>query len=135
MVQITIFWTQKMVLDLVFYCFLCISMVYIIQNPNYPIFLGYLEILRENRPIFAKNGSRSLKSRYLKNTFSLITWERNMLESWNLAKLWAKMIEKTCTIQFWAHFEKNGLCMLPNRFKGSKIGKKNDVRMPNSFVH
>ena len=94
------------------------------KTPKYLIFLGFLKILRENGPIFAKNGSRSLKSRYLKNTFSLITWERSMLESWNLAKLWEKMIGKTCTVQifdFWPHFEKNGLCMLQNRF--SKIFK------------
>ena len=30
---------------------------------------GFLEILKENRPFFAKNGPNILKSRYLKNTF------------------------------------------------------------------
>ena len=40
MVQITVFFDPKMVLDLVFDGFSCISMVYIIQNPKIPDILG-----------------------------------------------------------------------------------------------
>ena len=51
------------------------------KTSKYLICVGFLKILGKNGPNFAENGSRSLKSRYLKNTFSIITWERNVLES------------------------------------------------------
>ena len=87
------------------------------KTSKWGILTGFWEILSINGPIFAKNRSQNFKLRYLKNTFSNRTWERNELERWNLAKLWGKMVEKKfCNYfsDFWLHFEKNGLCMLHN---------------------
>ena len=69
------------------------------RTSKYLTFLGFFRISGKNGSIFAKNRSQSLKWQYLKNTFLNRPWERNMLESWNLAKLWAKMVEKTCTVR------------------------------------
>ena len=41
------------------------------QKPQNPVkFLEFGEILGKNEAFFVKNGSRNLKSRYLKNIFS-----------------------------------------------------------------
>ena len=58
------------------------------------IFLGFWEILGKDRSIFMKNGSRNLKSRYLRNTFLPSTFAVIELWSWNLAKLVNKLVQK-----------------------------------------
>ena len=119
MVQIMIFSSWKCLQTLFLMVFHVSPWFISYKTSKYLIFLGFLKILGNNRPNYAKNGSRNLKSRYLKNIFSNRTWERKVLESWNLAKLWGKIVGKKCCNYFFdfrPHFEKNGLCMLQNRF-------------------
>ena len=61
------------------------------QNPV--VFWGFWE-LDKNRSIFMKNGSRTLKSRYLRHTFLLSSFAAIELWSWNLAKLENKLVQK-----------------------------------------
>ena len=49
MVQMMIFWSQKMVLHLVFDGFSCISIVYIVQNLKIPDMYRIFENIRQKR--------------------------------------------------------------------------------------
>ena len=85
---------------------------------NYILWI-FLKISAENRPIFAKNGSRALKSRYLKITFLNRSQERKVLESWNLAKLekkWVQKINGDQNFGFCIFWLRNPLCVVQNRF-------------------
>ena len=66
--------------------------------------MGFWEILGQNRSIFMKNGSRNLKSRYLRNTFLLSTFAVIELGSWNLAKLENKWGQKIVGVHFLEFF-------------------------------
>ena len=106
-----------MVLDLVFDGFLRISMVYITQTSKYLIFLEFLRILVKNGLILEKVGPKlkiAISQKHIfdynlrkkhgrKLKFCQVTGEND----------WKKMLQ----LLFWPHFEKNGLCMLQNRWE------------------
>ena len=74
-----------------------------------------LEDIEHIGPFFPKNGSRGLKSRYLKITKNQSTSSKNMLKSWNLAKLGKKMVQKKLPnhfFRFCIFWVKNLLCMV-----------------------
>ena len=63
------FLEPKMVLDLILMVFRVSLWFVSYKTQKYPVVIRFHEILSKNRPIFAENGSRDLKSRYLGITF------------------------------------------------------------------
>ena len=100
MVQITIFWTQKWFKTRFLMVFHVSPWFVSFKTQKYLVHTPFREI-SSKRPIFIKNGSRSLKSRYLEITFLYKEWAGNDLETWNLAKFGYKMIKKIVATDFW----------------------------------
>ena len=108
-----------MVLDLVFDGFSCISTVYIIQNLKIPDIFMIFENIGQKWANFCQKWVPKLKIAMSQKHIFDYNLRMKHGSKLKFCQVMGKMIEKTCTIyifEFWPYFEKNGLCMLQNRF-------------------
>ena len=85
------------------------------MKPQNCLYLQILEDIEHVEAIFSKKWVLRLKTRHLKISKNQSTSSKNMLKSWNLAKLGRKMVQKKLPnhfFKFCIFWVKNPLCML-----------------------